>query len=69
MEARARSLHQDPKERQDPTERTAHRKKGYEERHQKGMQTRSSEEQGQFQPFKLLKMLDKLFRNKQALPF
>ena len=69
MEGRARSLHQDPKERQDPTERMAHRKKVYEERQQKGMQTRSSEEQGQFQPFKLLKMLDKLFRNKQALPF
>ena len=50
--------------------RMAHRKKGYKERQQKGMQTKSSEEQGQFQPFKLFKMLDKLFRNKQALlPF
>ena len=34
----------------------------------KGMQTRRREEQGEFQPFKLLKILDKLFRNRQALP-
>ena len=31
--------------------------------------TRRREEQGEFQPFKLLKILDKLFRNRQALPF
>ena len=49
--------------------RMEHRKKGYEGKQQKGLQTRSREEQGEFPPFKLLKMLDKLFRNKQALPF
>lgn len=59
-----------PKEKQDPTEEDQAQKEGIQGKgNERADRQGAGKKKGEFQPFKLTKMLDKLLRNKQALPF
>ena len=58
------------KEKQDPTEEDQAQKEGIQGKGNKRAGRQGvGKKKGEFQPLKLMKMLDKLLRNKQALPF
>lgn len=58
------------KEKQDPTEEDQAQKEGiWGKGNERAGRQGAGKKKGEFQPFKLTKMLDKLLRNKQALPF